>query len=223
MIEFNKNKIIEDYEFNFNPIFNIKLFLEKFNSPLITYKVNNTPLYTFIELVCTKYNINPKIIILMMEVQTNGITQSLVKDKQDYILNLGVGVKSNPYMNYVGIENQILQLCNLLRKRFNIGSTKVNITMRAIVDDLEVTPTNIATYTLYTYLPYVGTKDLYKKTLVKDHEEVIQTPVKQPHRNKFLAFFGIKETIIKCDHMITPQFKTPFGMLKFKQLWETYK
>jgi len=213
---FDKNKILEDYEFNYRVC------------PLGHLSKINLPLEKVID-ICQKYNVDYRIILTLMEVQSDIISYALHKEppreRLDYVLGIGKNLQvmeifSKKVDYFKGFEKQIMHACALLRKHFDMGSIKVNKQLINIIDG-SATPVNKATYALYMLVPYIGLFDLYKQRVNKDNDNnAIQEEVIIPHHNKILAFFGKTEKMIKCDIEKILIHKAPFGMYKFYLLWK---
>lgn len=230
--KFDKDKVFDDYLFNYSPL-SFKQILGKYNSFLLEYKINyNVSLIDYLDMVCQKFNVNPKLILVLLE-KYYGLVKSTnipTKEVLNYALDIGKGMTQSLHvpkfnMMFEGIDKQI-HFCAMYHRRwFDQANGKIDIEINCT--DGEIRPQNAFTYALYMCDPYVGEKDLYKKNVVKDQQG---TPIEEGIKNvrplqpfKYLMSFisdkyMVKVKMYKQDIKLVK--KAPFGVYKTYKIWE---
>ena len=230
---FNKNKVFEDYEFNYSPL-NIEKTLSKFGSFLLTYQIVDTPVITWIDNVCQTFNVNPRLILSLLEQYHKLITSTEPPAKEilDYALDMGIGsVDSFGFTQnlklattFMGLDKQIYHCVKNHRRWFDLAGAKVNTRINCVDD--EVNPQNAFTYALYMCDPFVGMKNLYRVSVMKDsNNEAIEEEIKISRPKnifKYLLSFISKrfmdETkVLKRDTNLMKE--APFGVYQTWNVW----
>jgi hypothetical protein len=183
--EFNKNIVIKDSQFHYL-YFDIKTLLESKGSFLTNLTFGTTPFVDWMKECCTQHNVNPKLILAVLEKNGNLITRKESPSKE-YLDNVLIQA---PHLK--GLDAQLNYFTYSYRRwfdAFNIARAgRVNC-----VDDTTVKPENAFTYALYMMDPYVGTDDLYQvKTLRGDDRIVTGTERKL----RYKAPFGVYKTYL---------------------------
>ena len=193
--KFNKNKVFDDGLFSYR-FSCVKPRFEHYGSFLLKYPMNNHTAASWIDECCDKFNINPKLILCILEKNYQLVTkkESTSKEIMDKAMNMWVS-NIGVLPKYAGFDKQIYHAAEQYRKWYELFSLKNKGKVNCIDDD-NVVPENAFTYALYMCDPYVGVKDLYRVKTMKDID------------NKFT---GTEKVL---------QYKAPFGAYATWNIWE---
>lgn len=159
-MNFNKNNIVGDFIFHFNP-FNIETFFIQINSPLTSKNIAKT-----IEDTARDINIDPRFILTKMQVEQSALTKPFNEERMNWIMGCGCLSNGNKKMEYKGFQNQIRIASEKFKgyiKEENPYYIGDKIGEKWVVSDGVVICENFATAALYRYTPWIGDKDLKKR------------------------------------------------------------
>ena len=216
--EFNKNCVLDNDIFKYSYL-DVQKQLEKYNSCLLKNpKVLNHTIPGVIESICKNQDINPKLILTLLEKHYKLVTSIEIPANEtlDRCLNMGVSDRS-ALTPFLGIAKQIFACAGMHKKYFEVGQRKMGKEMS--IGDGEITPENQATFALYMCDPYIGIEDLYSNDIVKDENGFADNYTKVEWK-KFLWIIPYKKVVTKVirenKNLIK---KTPFGVYKTWKVW----
>jgi hypothetical protein len=216
---FDKDAVLDDSLFAYRPneACYIDSFLSRNHSFLVTVEIQGLSVGELINRAGNQFNINTKLFIVLLEKYHGLITAKdpVALEIIDKALDIGYSEKNGLIPAMSGLDKQLYWYGSNLRRAYDRFQTLNKPVIKCT--DGEVRPKNGFTYALYTCDPFIGTKTICKREILKDSDgEVIEdTPI-------------IKKRLFR-QPLITKRFKqetklfkqTPFGVFKTWKVWKS--
>lgn len=156
---FDKNRILPDNLFAFDPKLDILAFLKGKKCFLADYEVAGTTFPFFAYQICQQYNINAKLLLVSLQREQGLISRDVAPLKGVLDRALGFGcTDSGDMKQFYGFELQCRKAVSVYRYWFNRAPEKLGLDFKVDGGEDIVKPANCATYALYQYTPWVGDK-----------------------------------------------------------------
>lgn len=161
MENFNPNHVLENSDIIIDHHWiDIQNFFKAHKSPLANMKIGGRFISTIINDTCAIHKVNPKWILLRLQVEQSLISGNIHPTQHALDWSLGFGASDdgrNPL--YKGMDTQIKGCVIWTAERYKNSINKPLPVEFRTSEGITVHPQNIATYICYTYTPWCGSYD----------------------------------------------------------------